>query len=91
MVMKLLTSLFGSKNEREIKRLQPIVDQINQLEPQIQALSDDALKNQTAKLKEAVANGADLDSLLPEALPRFGKLLCVHCRCAISTARWSVA
>ena len=67
MVMKLLTSLFGSKNEREIKRLQPIVEQINQLEPQIQALSDDALKNQTAKFKEAVANGADLDSLLPEA------------------------
>ena len=67
MVMKLLTSLFGSKNEREIKRLQPIVEQINQLEPRIQALSDDELRAQTAKFKEAVANGADLDSLLPEA------------------------
>jgi len=67
MVLKLLTSLFGSKNEREIKRLQPLVDQINQLEAQMQGLSDAALKAQTAKLKTALENGASLDDLLPEA------------------------
>ena len=67
MVMKLLTSIFGNKNEREIKRLQPIVDEINQLEPQMQALSNDELRAQTIKFKEAAANGAELDTLLPEA------------------------
>ncbi|WP_054031724.1 preprotein translocase subunit SecA [Desulfatitalea tepidiphila] len=67
MVLKLLTSLFGSKNEREIKRLQPLVDQINQLEARMQGLSDADLKAQTAKLKTALENGASLDDLLPEA------------------------
>ncbi len=67
MVLKLLTSLFGSKNEREIKRLQPLVDQINQLEPRMQGLSDAELKTQTTKLKTAMENGASLDDLLPEA------------------------
>ena len=67
MVMNLLTRVFGSKNERELKRLQPIVDSINALEPQIKAMSDEELKGQTARLKERLAQGEDLDDLLPEA------------------------
>ncbi len=67
MFMKLLTSIFGSKNEREIKQLIPIVEEINQLEPRMQALSDDQLKALTSTFKEKLAQGTELDELLPEA------------------------
>ena len=66
-MLNFLTKVFGSKNERELKRLQPIVDRINELEPEIQALSDDELKNQTVKFRERLDNGEQLDELLPEA------------------------
>lgn len=56
-----------SKNERDIKKMQPRIDQINRLEPAMQALSDDELKGQTAKFKQRLANGEKLDELLPEA------------------------
>jgi preprotein translocase subunit SecA len=67
MVMKLLTKVFGSKNERELKRLQPAVDRINALEPAMQAMSADELRAQTARFKERVERGENLDELLPEA------------------------
>ncbi|RJQ65919.1 MAG: preprotein translocase subunit SecA [Desulfobacteraceae bacterium] len=67
MIWELLTNIFGSKNEREIKRIIPIVDAINQLETKMQAMSDDQLRSQTGVLKEKLAQGADLDELLPEA------------------------
>ncbi|MDM8517456.1 preprotein translocase subunit SecA [Desulfobacterales bacterium HSG16] len=67
MVLNFLTKVFGSKNEREIKRMQPLVDQINNLEPQMQALDDDELKNQTNILRKRYAEGETLDDLLPEA------------------------
>jgi preprotein translocase subunit SecA len=67
MVLNLLTKVFGSQNERELKRLQPIVDQINALEPATQALSDDELKAQTAVFKQRIEQGETLDDILPEA------------------------
>ena len=67
MVMNLLTRVFGSKNERELKRLQPIIESINALEPQMQALSDDQIRSQTQKFKERLDQGEALDDLLPEA------------------------
>ena len=67
MVLNLLTKVFGSQNERELKRLQPIVDQINALEPAIQALSDEELKAQTAVFKQRIEQGETLDDILPEA------------------------
>ena len=67
MFFDFLTKIFGSKNEREIKRLQPLVEEINAMEPRIKALSDEALKHQTVVLKERLAQGASLDDLLPEA------------------------
>jgi preprotein translocase subunit SecA len=67
MVLNFLTKVFGSKNERELKQLQPLVDRINELEPEIQALSDEQLKAQTAAFKQRLEQGEDLDSLLPEA------------------------
>lgn len=60
-------SIFGSSNDRYIKKLEKIVAQINALEPEIQALNDDQLKAQTPKLKDLLAAGATLDDILPEA------------------------
>jgi preprotein translocase subunit SecA len=67
MVLQLLTKVFGSKNERELKRLQPVVEQINALEPEVQAMSDEQLKAQTAAFKQRIDQGETIDDLLPEA------------------------
>jgi preprotein translocase subunit SecA len=67
MVLNFLTKVFGSKNERELKQMQPLVERINALEPEIQALNDEQLKAQTAAFKQRLDQGEDLDSLLPEA------------------------
>ena len=65
--MGLFTKIFGTHSEREIKKIQPVVDSILALEPTMQALSDSELSMQTAKFKERYKNGESLDSLLPEA------------------------
>jgi preprotein translocase subunit SecA len=67
MILNALTKVFGSKNERELKRIQPQVERINALEPAVQAMSDDELKAQTARFKERIDRGEPLDDLLPEA------------------------
>jgi preprotein translocase subunit SecA len=67
MLNRLLTGVFGSRNERLIKQLQRIVTKINALEPQMQALSDAELQAKTPEFRERVANGESLDKLLPEA------------------------
>ncbi len=65
--MGLLQKLFGTHSENELKRIYPIVDQIEALEPEIQSLSDPALQDKTWEFKERYAKGETLDSLLPEA------------------------
>ena len=67
MLSSFLTKVFGSKNERELKKLQPIIEQINALETDLKVMSDDRLKGHTAKFKERLNNGEPLDDLLPEA------------------------
>ena len=67
MIGKFLTQIFGSQNERQLKKLQPLVEATNALEHDIQAMSDDQLKGQTQRLKERVENGEHLDDILPEA------------------------
>ena len=67
MILNFLTKVFGSKNERELKRLAPLVARINELEPEIQAMSDETLRAQTPRFKERLENGEPLDDLLPEA------------------------
>ena len=62
-----LKKLFGSKNEREIKRLNPLVQAINAQEPALQKLSDDQLRAKTGEFKERLAKGESLDDLLVEA------------------------
>ncbi|MBI4407470.1 MAG: preprotein translocase subunit SecA, partial [Candidatus Kerfeldbacteria bacterium] len=65
--MNFLDKLFGDDGTKLVKSLQPIVRQINTLEATYQALSDDELKQQTAKLKERLAAGETLDAILPDA------------------------
>ncbi|MCG3203870.1 MAG: Protein translocase subunit SecA [Elusimicrobia bacterium] len=67
MLQTILRIVAGTRNDRVIKKIQPIVDAINSLEPTIQALSDEALKNKTTEFREALANGKTLDDILPEA------------------------
>ena len=62
-----LTKIFGSKNERELKKLWPVVDKINSFEPSMKALSNEELKDQTLRFKERIEKGETLDDLLPEA------------------------
>ena len=59
--------IFGTHSERELKRIKPLVDKIESLRPQMQALSDEELKNKTAEYKKRLQEGATLDDLLPEA------------------------
>ena len=59
--------IFGSKNDREIKRISAIVQQVNAFEPSMKALKDDDFPRKTNALKQKVASGASLDSVLPEA------------------------
>lgn len=67
MVLNTLTKLFGSKNDRLLKTLQPIVDEINDLEPQMQKLSDEQMAQKTIEFKQRHQNGESLDDLLPSA------------------------
>lgn len=62
-----MTSLFGSKNERELKKIYPLVQHINSLEARMKALTDDQLRAQTGLFKERIERGQPLDELLPEA------------------------
>jgi len=67
MLGSLLKKIVGSKNERELKRIQPIVQKINGLESKIQPLSDDQLRAKTGEFKERLEQGETLDEILPEA------------------------
>ena len=65
--MNLIKTIFGTKNERDLKRMQPLVEQINEFEKSYQSLTDDQLKGKTVEFKERVAQGESLDDLLCEA------------------------
>src|SRR6266542_2323777 len=67
MLDTILAKVVGTQNERELKRLRPIVAEVNAFEPAIQALSDEQLRGKTVEFRERVAGGETLDDLLPEA------------------------
>ena len=67
MISNILTKIFGSRNERLLKQYGQVVRRINALEAQTAALSDAELKTKTVAFKERVANGEELESVLPEA------------------------
>ena len=66
MIKFLLKKIFGTHNQRELKRIRPIVREINSLEPKMRELSDEALKGQTAVFRERLKNGETPDDLLVE-------------------------
>ncbi|MDQ1109822.1 preprotein translocase subunit SecA [Stenotrophomonas rhizophila] len=67
MINSLLTRVFGSRNERQLRQLNRIVAKINALEPDIEKLSDEQLKAKTPEFKQRIADGEALDKVLPEA------------------------
>jgi preprotein translocase subunit SecA len=67
MLPKLLTQIFGSRNDRLLKQYRRVVERINALEPQFEALDDVALRAKTDEFRQRLAQGATLDDLLPEA------------------------
>lgn len=67
MITQMLTKIFGTKHDRQVKALQPIINEINALEEKLKSLTDDELKAKTPEFKQMLANGATLDSILPQA------------------------
>ncbi len=67
MFKNLLEKIIGSYSERELKRITPIVDRIEALEPEMKALNDEQLKAKTAEFKKRLAEGETLDDIMPEA------------------------
>jgi len=67
MITNFLTKVFGSQNERELKKIRPVVERINSLEPEIEAMGDKTLKAQTVLFKQRLQNGESLEDILPEA------------------------
>ena len=66
-IMGLIEKIFGTHSENELKRIYPIVDRIEALEPEMQALSDEELKGKTREFRARLEEGETLDDLLPEA------------------------
>jgi len=67
MIGSLIRKIVGSKNERELKRIQPLVDQIDQWEARVSLLSEDELRAKTGQFKERIERGETLEEILPEA------------------------
>lgn len=67
MLIKLLTKVFGSSNDRTLRRMRKVVDQITKMEPDFEKLSDDELKAKTVEFRARLAKGEVLENLIPEA------------------------
>ena len=65
--MKIIDKIFGTHSERELKRIMPLVDKIEELRPSMQELSDEELRAKTNEFKKRLSDGETLDDLLPEA------------------------
>ncbi|MBQ6637874.1 MAG: preprotein translocase subunit SecA [Lachnospiraceae bacterium] len=65
--MKIIDKVFGTHSERELKRIHPIIDKIEELRPKMQALTDEELRAKTDEFKERLKNGETKDDILPEA------------------------
>lgn len=67
MLVKLLTKVFGSRNDRTLRRMRKVVEQINRMEPDMEKLSDDELKAKTNEFRARLEKGESLENLIPEA------------------------
>ncbi|MDT1877674.1 hypothetical protein FPK46_24825, partial [Acinetobacter baumannii] len=67
MLIKMLTKVFGSRNDRTLRRMRKVVNIINGMEPAMEKLSDDELKAKTAEFRARLEKGEVLENLIPEA------------------------
>ena len=67
MIANIMTKILGTKHDRDMKKIRPLVDQINDLEAEYEALSDEQIKAKTTEFKQRVEKGETLDDILPEA------------------------
>ena len=67
MLIKLLTKVFGSRNDRTLRRMRKVVNIINAMEPEMEKLSDEELKGKTAEFRARLEKGEVLENLIPEA------------------------
>jgi hypothetical protein len=91
MIPWLLQKVFGTKHERELKKIHPMVARINELEPKMRERSDEELRALTAKYKERLGNGEPLDSLLPRPSRPAARPGGACSTCATSTCSSSAA
>lgn len=93
MLIKLLTKVFGSRNDRTLRRMRKAVNVINAMEPAMEKLSDDELKAKTAEFRARLEKGESLESLIPEALPLYVRPVSASSACVTLTfscwAAWS--
>lgn len=75
--MGLFEKIFGTYSDRAIKQIMPLVEEINKLEPDMKAKSDSELKSMTDIFKKRIADGENLDSILPEAFAVVREAACV--------------
>lgn len=68
--MNVISKVFGTHSERELKRIKGTVDKVEALRPQMQKLTDEELKEKTREFKKRLEQGETLDDILPEALQR---------------------
>jgi preprotein translocase subunit SecA len=64
---KVLTKIFGDPNEASLKPFQSVIDEVNELEPEMEALTDDALQQVAVELRDRLSDNEALDDLLPES------------------------
>ncbi|MGZ3612949.1 MAG: hypothetical protein ACXU9X_03575, partial [Thermodesulfobacteriota bacterium] len=67
MIGSLIKKIVGSKNERELRRIQPLIERINAIEPKVSPLSDDQLRAKTSEFKERIERGESIEEILPDA------------------------
>ena len=67
--MGIIQKIFGTRSEREVKKLMPLVTRIESMEDEMKALTDEQLREKTDEFRKRYQGGEDLDSLLPEATP----------------------
>ena len=87
MIGTLLKKIFGSQNERNLKRIVPLVDLINEEEPKIQRLNDEELRGKTAEFRGRLGNGEPSTICCPKPLPWCGRLQYAPWGCVPSTCR----
>ena len=86
--MGIIEKIFGTHSENELKRIYPLVDRIESMEPEMKALSDEELKGKTREFKERLGEGETLDDILPEAYAEYSG--CVITGCSLSEVSYFI-